>query len=132
MCFQAGTDVLSSTSDSNALLKRLLENPKAPMQLQGADNAKTKLAHITPVQQRNMEAAAAPPSTYALPQAYSSSPLCNNVAAPYCRQQVVPFNNESTFDPFPWNPQLGISADAWAALTKKDKQHIYGARHVHC
>lgn len=99
------TAATTVASGSNALLKRLLKNAKPPpgTACQSSDNSarnRLAIANITPEEQRQMGA-------------------CNSTAPPA--------QTAETFDPFPWNPQMGFSPEVWVTLPRKEKQHIYGA-----
>lgn len=178
----AGIDSESAVpgSDSNALLKRLLENAaKSSAAAEAGDPSverSYKLATITPEQQRQLntviQSTYPPRSTIPLSlptvgqppvhqrptQTLSTVPrmtmphtavprlgmphsalprpalLQTTVMRPGIphsasipRAGLPPYHE----DPYPWNSQLGISPESWAAIPPRDRQQIYGANFQH-
>ena len=42
------------------------------------------------------------------------------------QRQMGGYSGVNTYDPYPWNAQTGFSPEAWARLSRKERQHFYG------
>lgn len=133
----------ASAAESNALLKRLLENAKTRPGLDEipAHQRSHKLATITPDEQRQMVTVHSSPQqqpSNTLPQSsmqqgtLSHTKLLQSQPAPVLqsksRAMTANFSDEHQY---PWSPQLGISPNAWAVIPRRDRQQIYGANELH-
>lgn len=103
MCLWAGN--VEAVGGSDALLKRLLENVK-PLSL--------------------------PPAAPAVPSAPESVKSRLASITPVEQLQMGATYNiaHNSFDPYPWNAQMGISPEAWSRLPKKERQDIYGVHYI--